>query len=99
MHVKAKDNSFLTFLLFSPSFLVFTSNLIMIPSRFQMSSSHFRICIAVKDSEQGGVVGSRIGREYKMAGGGRQSQKSMTIALSVNVILLQIFSKYYIVKV
>ena len=60
----------------------------MIPSHFQMSSSHFRIYIVVKDSEQVGVVGLKIGREYKTAGGGRQSQKSMTVALSVNIILL-----------
>jgi len=53
-----------------------------------MSSSHFRIYIVVKDSEQVGVVGLKIGREYKTAGGGRQSQKSMTVALSVNIILL-----------
>lgn len=71
MQAKAKDNSFLTFLFFSPCFLVFCNNLIMIPSRFYTSCSHFKICIAVKDSLHSGTVGSRIGREYKMVGGGR----------------------------
>ena len=73
MQAKAKDNSFLTFLFLSPCFLVFSNNLIMIPSRFHMSSSHFKVCIAVKNSEQWGAVGLRIDREYKTAGGGKRS--------------------------
>ena len=94
----------LTILLPSPAFLVSCSDVIMIPSHVQMSSSNFNSGITLSKLNDE-FVWLRTEGEYKTVESGRNSwrQTKLTLVSLITThakgIFLQVFAKYLAVKI